>query len=86
MNGDKERAYKNGITNFFLKHIWTYGTFLLIIIIGAIVNDLEHSADLCMKISSKVDQTQAYPVVIIFDLIVITLMGVTYVNDSQLFK
>ena len=44
--------------------------------VGAMVNNLEHSGDLYMKISSKVDQTQAYSVVIILDLIVITLIGV----------
>ena len=62
--------------NFFVRYVWNYRSFLLIIIVGAMVNNLEHSADLYMKISSKVSEVQAYSVVIIFDLIVIALIGV----------
>ncbi|MEM9337283.1 MAG: hypothetical protein AAGA66_01030, partial [Bacteroidota bacterium] len=76
----KTKDAKGSIKEFFIEHVWTYRTFLLIIIIGAMVNNLEHSADLYMKISSKVSTAQAYSVVIIFDLIVIALIGV---GDSK---
>lgn len=44
------------------------------------INNLDHSAELYMKISERVNTTQAYSVVIIFDLIVIALIGV---GDSK---
>ncbi|MDW3191893.1 MAG: hypothetical protein R8G66_06000 [Cytophagales bacterium] len=81
MDSDKETLW-NFIFNFLINHIWTYRSFLLIIIIGAMVNNLEHSADLYMKISTKVTELQAYAVVIIFDLIVIALIAV---GDSKAF-
>ena len=80
MNGEKQSLYTDVKNNFFQTHIWNYRTFLLVIILGAMVNNLEHSADLYMKISSKMNELQAYSVVIIFDLIVIALIGV---GDSK---
>ncbi|TRX46323.1 hypothetical protein FNH22_31070 [Fulvivirga sp. M361] len=77
MESSKTIEAKNQQTqSFFAQHIWTYRSFLLIIIIGAMVNNLDHSAELYMKISDRVSQVQAYSVVIIFDLIVIALIWV----------
>jgi len=74
---EKEKP-KEGRIQFY--KIWNYRNFLLLIIVGAMINNLDHSAELYMKISERVSVTQAYSVVIIFDLIVIALIGV---GDSK---
>lgn len=68
-----------------IKESWTvkvfnYRTFLMLIITGAMINNLDHSAHLYMKISSAVSIYHAYSVVIIFDLIVIALI---WIGDAK---
>lgn len=67
-------------TESWVTKVFNYRTFLLLIITGAMINNLDHSAHLYMKISSSVSLYHAYSVVIIFDLIVIALI---WIGDAK---
>ncbi|MDW3195485.1 MAG: hypothetical protein R8G66_24120 [Cytophagales bacterium] len=60
--------------------VFNFRTFLMLIVSGAMINNLDHSAHLYMKISTSVSLYHAYSVVIIFDLIVFALI---WIGDSK---